>query len=67
MKTQNAMIRDHLLSGYPITPLSALRQYRVFRLASRINDLRREGMNIISTMVYEDGTRFAEYKLKQGE
>lgn len=38
------------MQGHSITQLDALRDFGCFRLASRISDLKREGMNIKKTM-----------------
>lgn len=42
--THKRLIREHLLNGGSITALEALREYGCYRLASRISDLRQEGM-----------------------
>lgn len=44
------LIRERLLSGGSITPLEALRDFGCYRLASRISDLKKEGLNIKKTM-----------------
>ena len=59
--TQTQAIRAHLLKHNSITPLEALRKYRCFRLAARINDLKRSGFSVQSVMVERKGTRFAKY------
>jgi hypothetical protein len=69
-ESQNKQIRQHLEKGLLITPLSALAKFNCFRLASRINDLRNEGMKIQTEIVYrnENGKRvkkYAQYKLKK--
>ncbi len=67
--THLAFIRQHLLSGGSITALEALRDFGCYRLASRISDLRREGLDIIKTMeenvsrVTGKTVRFARYAL----
>jgi hypothetical protein len=48
--SQKEAIRDYLMQGHSITQLDALRDFGCFRLASRISDLKREGMNIKKTM-----------------
>ena len=48
--THNQLIRQHLLDGGSITGMEALRDFGCYRLASRISDLRREGLNIEKTM-----------------
>lgn len=49
--TQNQRILDYLDSHGSITQLEALRELGVFRLASRISDLRKLGYPIESKMV----------------
>lgn len=44
--THKNLIRRRLTEGGSITPLEALRDFGCYRLASRISDLRREGMHI---------------------
>ena len=62
--TQKKKILDHLEAGRSISPLKALGLYGCYRLASRINDLRKDGHNI-ETMIQTDGTgrNYAQYKL----
>jgi hypothetical protein len=61
LMTQVEMIRKHLNRGWSITPLQALEKYGIMRLASRINDLKNEGMIIHSVMVNTGKKRFAKY------
>ncbi|MBQ7157761.1 MAG: helix-turn-helix domain-containing protein [Bacteroidaceae bacterium] len=49
--TQREMILDHLKKFGGITQLTALREYGIMRLASRISDLRKEGHSITKTML----------------
>lgn len=42
--THNQLIRQRLIEGGSITGLEALRDFGCYRLASRISDLRREGL-----------------------
>lgn len=51
-----------------ITSLEAMSEYGIMRLASRINDLKRQGMPIVTETVtgrnrYGEITRYARYKL----
>ena len=70
--THKSLIRKRLVDGGSITPLEALRDYGCYRLASRINDLRREGLNIVKRMeknvssVTGKAVRYSRYYLKQG-
>lgn len=63
--TQKETILDHLLAGKTLTQLKAMHVYKIMRLASRIEELRRDGHDIITTMkVDEAGSSYAEYSLK---
>ena len=49
--TQKEQIRDYLEKGNKITSLEALELFGCFRLASRISELRKEGMDIKSKTI----------------
>jgi hypothetical protein len=57
----------HLQNGLSITPAEALKYYGSFRLAAHIEVLRKDGHNISTTMVRENGKEYASYKLISGE
>jgi hypothetical protein len=61
--TQTEAILAHLLSGKSITPLDALNEYGCFRLGARVLDLRKEGYNIETEIIHENGKHFARYWL----
>ena len=61
--TQTDAIRVHLLSGRDITPLQALDSYGCFRLAARIDELRKTGMNIETITEMRNGKKFARYRV----
>ncbi|BAQ91637.1 hypothetical protein [uncultured Mediterranean phage uvMED] len=61
--TQKVNVLNHLKSGKSITPLEALQEYGCFRLADRIFVLRKDGYNIITNNITENGKTFAEYTL----
>lgn len=61
--SQNERIRKHLIDGHKITPLDALNLYGIFRLASRINDLRKDGMAIKTEKETKHGKTYACYSL----
>ena len=64
-QSQAKMIRAWLESGRTITWMDALHLFGCGRLASRINDLKNQGMNIDKTIVTgTNGKRYAEYFLK---
>ncbi len=61
--TQTEMIRAHLEAGREITPIDALEQYGCFRLAARINDLRKAGLPIETLTEQRNGKAWAKYRL----
>lgn len=65
MKTQLQMISEALKKGRKITPRDAYTEFGCFRLASRIDDLRKSGMHVITNHRTENGKTFAEYYLKE--
>ena len=72
MATQCDLILMHMKKYGSITHMEAESEYGIARLASRINDLRRQGVAIKSEMV--DGknrrgerTHYARYKLAEVE
>jgi hypothetical protein len=62
--SQTTNILKHLKKGKTLTAIQALNLFGCFRLASRINDLKRMGFSITSTMVSKGNKRFAKYSLK---
>jgi len=63
--SQNQSILLHLKKHRKITPLEALRAYRCFRLAARIQELRQSGHKIVTRLVHKRGATFAEYNYKR--
>ena len=68
--TQCDKILRHLKDYGSITSLTAMQEYGIMRLASRINDLRSEGIAIVSEMKtgknrYGETTHFAVYRLAE--
>ena len=61
--TQNDAIREHLMSGKSITPLDALRDYGCFRLAARIDQLRKQGYCITTEFETRNDKKYASYRL----
>jgi len=62
MKSQNQQILEHLQKGASINPLQALDLFGCFRLAARIGELKNNGHNIRSQMVYPaTGKKYAFY------
>lgn len=65
-KSQNALLLAHLRTGAGITGIEALNLYGCFRLPSRINDLRKRGVAIISKFITTpSGKRVKEYRMAQ--
>ena len=63
--TQKEMIKKHMESGFTLTPLEALRFYNCFRLADVVFKLKKDGMDIITNLVEDNGKTFAEYHLRR--
>ena len=68
--TQCERILRHMKDYGSITSLEAVNEYGIMRLASRINDLRAEGVAIVSEMRtgknrYGETTHFAVYRLAE--
>lgn len=64
MSSQADQIREALLRGEELTPIEALRRFGCLRLAARVSDLRRDGLQIESETVEANGKRFARYRLE---
>ena len=62
---QTKLIEKHLKKGKSITPIEALNLFGCFRLAARIADLRKSGMNIVTSYTEMDGKRWATYRMKE--
>ena len=68
--TQCERILRHMKDYGSITSLEAVNEYGIMRLASRINDLKAQGIAIVSEVKtgknrYGDDTHFSVYKLKE--
>lgn len=68
--TQTQMILMHLQDYGTITSIEAMQNYGIMRLASRINDLKRQGIDIVSETVtshnrFGEPVRFAKYSLAE--
>ena len=62
--SQNKQIADYLNKGKKLTTLDALNKFGCFRLASRINDLRNEGMKISTKIIkLENKKQIAQYSI----
>lgn len=70
--TQNERILRYLDENGSITQLEAMQEFGIYRLASRISDLKRQGFKIRREMVkgrnrYDEPTSFARYSLEEGQ
>lgn len=62
--TQTDTVRKHLTEHGDITALEAVNMYGIMRLAARICDLRKEGLDITSTRwTTPGGASIARYSL----
>lgn len=62
--TQIHSVLLHMLRKATITQVEAHELYRVYRLASRINDLKNLGVEIVATPVLDlTGRRYVRYSL----
>ena len=65
---QTERILRHLQTFGAITSLEAIQDYGILRLASRISDLRKEGLPMVSGQNrYGEATSFARYSLESRE
>ena len=64
IESQNKQILNYLLTGATINPITALELFASYRLSARINNLRNDGHNIKTTMVYNGRKRWANYNLE---
>ena len=61
--TQNEWILRELSRGRIISGLDALKGCGSMKLATRISELKRDGHNIVTHMVSQNGKKFAKYQL----
>ena len=63
--SQNKQIANYLNKGKKLTPIDALNKFGCFRLASRIADLRNNGMSIVTkTIKLDNNKQIAQYSIK---
>jgi hypothetical protein len=67
---QTERVMRHMRDFGSITPAEAINEYSIYRLASRISDLRRDGVKIKREWVkgknkYGEVNRYAKYKLME--
>lgn len=61
--SQNDRILAHMLTGAELTPLEALDRFGCLRLAARVYELRREGIDIAERTVREGRKHWSAYRL----
>ena len=61
--SQEDAVMDYLLTGAELTPLEALQKFGCLRLAARIFDLRRQGVDIAERTVRKGRKSWAAYRL----
>ncbi len=68
LSSQNAMILNFLESGGSLTPIEALEKFQCFRLAARMNDLRKKGYVIETEILKDDnGKSYASYSIPKNQ
>lgn len=68
-RAQALRILDRLLCGQSLTAVEAFRQFGCFRLAARIEELRKAGHAIETEWINDrdSGKRYARYRLRRGQ
>ena len=56
-----------MLAGQTLTAVEALSRFGCFRLAARIDELRKQGYNIYTETVKQGEKEFARYHLVKGK
>lgn len=72
MMTQSERIVRHLETFGSITSLEAMREYGIMRLASRVSDLKKDGLQVRTEFVrgknrFGESTCYARYSLEKRE
>lgn len=65
--SQTETILAHLQAGGSITPIDALREFGIFRLAARIKDIRDEGHAVQTDWETDGVKKWARYSLKRAQ
>jgi len=63
LSPQNAMVLGHLVKHESLTPMSAYLNYRIARLAARVDELKKLGYKIKTNMKTVNRRRYASYTL----
>ena len=65
-ESQSAWIFTQLTNGRKLSAFEAAREIGCFRLAARVNDLRKKGVDV-KTYIHRDGSKhWAIYYIEQG-
>lgn len=62
-ESQSTAILNHMLAGNSISPLEALNLFGCMRLGGRRYDLVKDGWDVKTDIVKENGKRFARYSI----
>ena len=62
-RSQNQIIKDHLLTGQTRTSRQAIETYRITTLPTRIRKKKKKGLNIEDKRVNKDGKHWSVYWL----
>jgi hypothetical protein len=65
MNTQNDRLLEYLKTHDSITQLEALNELGIFRLASRVNDLKKRGFDISGRMIFVRNRFDEEIRVKE--
>ena len=65
MNTQNDRLLEYLKTHDGITQLEALNELGIFRLASRVNDLKKKGFDISGRMIFVRNRFDEEIRVKE--
>lgn len=63
LQSQRAKVLNRLQSGRSITPRQADNWWGCMRLAARINELRDNGVDILTDMIKRNGKSYAQYRM----
>jgi hypothetical protein len=61
--SQTEKIKNYLQKGKKISPILALNKFGCFRLAARIRELKDQGLNVKTEIVYTGNKHHAVYSL----
>ena len=65
MNTQNDRLLEYLKTHDGITQVEALNELGIFRLASRVNDLKKKGFDISGRMIFVRNRFDEEIRVKE--